>query len=170
LVAAVSGSLLIGSLIGSLLPSASAQVVGTGVAKPSAEVGRQQAAQALAPYKIKEARSLPAGAYLDEVSWLVPGAETPGAKTFSVDLIYRLSDGGTIHVWQTNQDLTGTGKDPAAGGTSVTTGNNSWRRSSFTFGSAARLGYARRFADNTLVAVYGSLDEDTMMTIADSVA
>jgi hypothetical protein len=130
----------------------------------------QQAAAALAPYKIKQPHVLPNGAWLYAMSWLPLGAETVGGKTFSVDLIYKLSDGTSIHLWQTNQDLAASGKDPTNAGTLVSVGQDSWRRSQFNVGSDSRLSLSRRFNDGTTVALYGSVQEDVLRNIAASVA
>ena len=166
---AIATLVWIGSIVGMLLPTATAQVVGIDIRRPSPEVELQAAAQALAPYEIKQVRSLPAGAYLFEVSWMPPGAETPGSKSFSVDLVYMLPDGSTIHLWQTNQSLAGTGKDPTTQGTLVSAAGKSWRRTSFADGAITRQGLSRRFEDGITVAVYGSDNNESMQATAASV-
>lgn len=161
----------VGLAAGALAPAGGGPtLVGTGVRVEPAEVALAQAGSR-APYSVRRPTELPDGAWLDRAVWIGPEVEhEPAGDVVSVDLVYILSGGETVHVWQTNNPaLIETGKDPSATGVAERLGGARWVLERFDHLGRPRLRLARRFSDGVTLAVYGPDDEVLLRRVATSV-
>jgi hypothetical protein len=80
-----------------------------------------------APFPVRLPNAVPEDALLEHVDWI--DSPTEDRHGFSIDIPYRLADGGSVHIFETNalpEDMGETDPVTLSGGTIVVVAGESW--------------------------------------------
>ncbi|HEX5076789.1 MAG TPA: hypothetical protein VFW03_26515 [Gemmatimonadaceae bacterium] len=81
----------------------------------------------IAPFPVRLPNALPDDALLEHVDWI--DSPTEDRHGFSIDIRYRLADGGSVHIFETNAlpgDMGETDPVTLSGGTIVEVAGETW--------------------------------------------
>lgn len=161
-----AGLLAAGLGVGILLTSA---LPGLGDPQPSPQLPDPNKtlaeAEAAAPYDVRLPASLPARATLQHVVW-----DKDAGGVMVIDVWYSLSDGGRLHIWQTN---TTSAIESIPEGEAIAIGDRTWSQVPVDWDTETLLQLSTRSEDGVTVAIDApvtSLDVQDLIDVAASVS